>query len=879
MNRNETIVVLASFILTLVVISLAISFMRYPTITGFITYNPDTNACAYNSSHPYYPDWNITPDEDCTVSSGTIFLQGNLDVYGNLTLSNVKLILNITSDGQRNIRVYSGGSLNITGGSNITTNNTNLETNLNANPGSIFEMRDSYLNEFIDISVLTDNAVIDNNTFTYNVDQLQIVGSNNSIISNNTFFQTTGGIYLDASNFSTVYNNNISHDVGSSESILVNNNAHNNTISKNWISNVYRGILFQDTTNNTVFANTIQYCSGWTLALLGLADGNNITNNTITQGSFMAGVYVWGGAGNTIEKNIISYNVGPGVSLLNYVGGESPRFNKIIGNEIYNNTGSGIQANTLSSGILIENNTVYKNDDHGISSTAQDNVTIQYNTIYDNDDTFGIESAGKNQTIVYNIINDSEYGIYSEALHSNISNNTVYNTTNGIYLGWMEYSNITNNIVYSNVYGIVDYEAINSTITRNTVKNNTVYGILLTNSDYPNVTYNKICYNAQGLSNDTITNIIDNNEFCVNLLTPTNGASVSSISNFTFNVSNPLFTSSCQVYINGVMRAANSSVINHAESTILYSGSVSAGTNYWYVYCNDSTATNWANSSIFSFIGPICGDGTCNGDEDCTSCPADCGACGGGSSPAPVETPPVETPPVQEPPPSETPPFETPPVETPPVKQEPQDFVYDVVNEGSSMVMTVEAKGPVEKVSVNPSSDASNVIISVGKGTEITCETLNIQQNSKIAYDGKEKLVYTCFDISKQNLDDEDIKDVEILFKVDKKWIIVKNIDIPSVELLRHHSNKWNPLTTEQVEKSDDLTGSAVLESGEELEEDYFYFKATSPGLTPFVIAGLQIEPPKDCYIWIIPCWMFIWLIRISLVGLILVIIYEKRKH
>ncbi|NPE26768.1 hypothetical protein HNV12_02060 [Methanococcoides sp. SA1] len=38
------------------------------------------------------------------------------------------------------------------------------------------------------------------------------------------------------------------------------------------------------------------------------------------------------------------------------------------------------------------------------------------------------------------------------------------------------------------------------------------------------------------------------------------------------------------------------------------------------------------NEEIPEVIGPYCGDDLCNGDETCSSCPEDCGSCGGGGS-------------------------------------------------------------------------------------------------------------------------------------------------------------------------------------------------------------------------------------------------------
>jgi len=63
--------------------------------------------------------------------------------------------------------------------------------------------------------------------------------------------------------------------------------------------------------------------------------------------------------------------------------------------------------------------------------------------------------------------------------------------------------------------------------------------------------------------------------------------------------------------------------------------SLTTGSYNLTIYANDSS-NNLGNSSV-SFNVSItatasCGDGTCNGDETCSTCSADCGSCGGGGS-------------------------------------------------------------------------------------------------------------------------------------------------------------------------------------------------------------------------------------------------------
>ncbi|WP_256621903.1 PGF-pre-PGF domain-containing protein [Methanolobus chelungpuianus] len=72
------------------------------------------------------------------------------------------------------------------------------------------------------------------------------------------------------------------------------------------------------------------------------------------------------------------------------------------------------------------------------------------------------------------------------------------------------------------------------------------------------------------------------------------------------------------------------------------------------------------------------------------------------------------------------------------------------------------------------------------------------------------------------------IKDPIIVFRVDNDWVSSNNIDPSSIALNRYADNAWNRLPTEQ-------TGS---------DADYLYFRAITPGFSPFAITGESF--PED---------------------------------
>jgi hypothetical protein len=73
----------------------------------------------------------------------------------------------------------------------------------------------------------------------------------------------------------------------------------------------------------------------------------------------------------------------------------------------------------------------------------------------------------------------------------------------------------------------------------------------------------------------------------------------------------------------------------------------------------------------------------------------------------------------------------------------------------------------------------------------------------------------------KKNIEDEQIKESKIKFKVEKKWLSDNNINKLTVKLNRYN-NGWNNLTTKML--SDD--------------DNYVYYESESPGFSLFAITG-----------------------------------------
>jgi PGF-pre-PGF domain-containing protein len=82
--------------------------------------------------------------------------------------------------------------------------------------------------------------------------------------------------------------------------------------------------------------------------------------------------------------------------------------------------------------------------------------------------------------------------------------------------------------------------------------------------------------------------------------------------------------------------------------------------------------------------------------------------------------------------------------------------------------------------------------------------------------------IYKYLEITPSNIDDDEIDNVIIKFKVKKSWIQSKNYGSNAVKLHRYNDGKWTELDTER-------TGFG---------SDYYYYNAESPGFSIFAITG-----------------------------------------
>ena len=418
---------------------------------SYATYTPPDESCQYNSSHPSYPDWLINTTTDCVVSDEVIELIGNLSIEGNLTFDNVTLIVNTTTDHQRNITVFSGGRFNITNSSNITSNSTKAYV-LAARAGSTFEMRDSYTSragngtgtDTYGLSLLNENAYLENNTIQYGHYSLYLEDSNNTVIRNNTFLNNRAeSIYVRTSNNVTIANNNFTNltDDDTTRTVHLDGGFDNITIANNSFEgagHIDYAILSEFANYSQIINNTIQNYPGLSgkgaIHLVNSSFGN-ISNNTIINGSQIGIAVYTSSNNNTFDRNNLYNNSGNSYDIdLSY-------YNNVT-NNIFDNSSnlylSGADWNRL------ENNIVRcKGKAYGIAMSISDNNVLYNNVITDcSRNAYYIYGGSLDNEIWYgNITNSTEWDIRLSS-----ANMTVYNLTlfNFKFSGYFANVNITN---------------------------------------------------------------------------------------------------------------------------------------------------------------------------------------------------------------------------------------------------------------------------------------------------------------------------------------------------------------------------------------------------------------------------------------------------
>lgn len=148
------------------------------------------------------------------------------------------------------------------------------------------------------------------------------------------------------------------------------------------------------------------------------------------------------------------------------------------------------------------------------------------------------------------------------------------------------------------------------------------------------------------------------------------------------------------------------------------------------------------------------------------------------------------------------------------------ETVVNIPYIGAGSTVSVQIPGAqnadVIEISVKPKSSVSSVKITIKSLDSIPGDTPSIEGNA-----------YSYLDVDKQNIDDGNIDDLVIKFKVERAWVEDNEIDLETVNLKRYHDGQWNELPTSKSRE----------------DPTYIYFTANSPGLSYFAITGEKSAP------------------------------------
>ena len=404
-----------------------------------------------------------------------------------------------------------------------------------------------------------NNGIINNNTFSECRTGIRIENSQyNSISSNFVSYNNYQGVMIDSSSYNSIYNNTVSH---SRDGISLYNSNYNelveNTISKNTQYSDDSGIYFYQSGGNNITKNIIS-SHKYRAIRMSYSDLNNFSGNSIFNNGL--GMFIDDGS----DSNIITGNF-----IYNHTGSEewsdpfegdgiycdSGQNNVIDNNDIYDNSGSGINLQNIG-GFNLTNNNLWSNDLDDINLKGTTNFELTSNIMtgkglfldisYSSLPGVDIDSTNKvNGKPIYfyynqdyldssNFTNAGQIYLYS-CDYTVLSNFDFPNVTTGITL-----SRCDNNTIsfieasYNSRWGVRLYECFNTDLSRinvfnsesgielencvsndfndNTASYNIGNGFTLTNCSTNDITGNFASYNrgngldASGVNNSYVYN-------------------------------------------------------------------------------------------------------------------------------------------------------------------------------------------------------------------------------------------------------------------------------------------------------------------------------------------------------------------------------------
>ena len=598
-------------------------------------------------------DWTIQSNDVTVISanssnSGQILMQGDINIYGDLTLDGMTVYMWGTSNGHREIQIFNGGSLELKNGAQILPYNAAYCYDFTTDAGGEITMTDTIIDRACQVDVDSHLFEFDHLTIKNSQgDALDIRTSVNvnSSIQNITLQNTGGsnGIYVSypiLTNSTYCYCN---LSLGDSE-FYWEGQSYTIETPKILINNVSNGMIRYYGSYGTDKVDTFEisdiYCT-----LNSCDDGIFLSNDAMTIS--IETQYIFDNI-SLRDRMYVSIDHGPNTSFnditINHAGGQNEAFylDRLLGNSTVHlsnitlslaqsSTYEGLKINNINSDLIFSNLDVqgFAYDQVEITSNpcSTCTITFQNSTISNgsSNNEWGIQSSSNvkiildNTTVSGNAQNNqmsatkSYGGVYSnnlEIINSNISDN--YHFSSSSSYGGLSIHKIQCFGVRSNTLIVK-----NSTISDNCNRDLSVYSTT-TNNNYntwhwscsgsSNELGNQYCFriDAFGISgtNVQITNSSITNNSKISIIDATNSGSRESYRNVYVRNFGLLAS-------DGGLIIDDSTVVDNSESV---SGSYTTYST-WYgmimrnrnIAIIDSSTNSYINESVVT--GAACSNG------------------------------------------------------------------------------------------------------------------------------------------------------------------------------------------------------------------------------------------------------------------------------
>ncbi|MFX1251696.1 MAG: right-handed parallel beta-helix repeat-containing protein, partial [Promethearchaeota archaeon] len=341
----------------------------------------------------------------------------------------------------------------------------------------------------LEISYTTLHFEVRNNVFngvnrTY--DAIHLKNVKNGVIANNTVYYSKNAIYFFADTrmtYTTIANNTIESNQVGIYLYSADIDLFGNKLIDNLEAGIFLGWVFASSIKDNVLVN-----NGLDATYIhdSQVSNNSVNGKPLVYWQNINGGTIPNGAGQVVLVNCNTVTVS---------------------NQVLTNASVGIIAFSCSN-LNISSNILANNSKYGILAGGSTSSTVITNNTFLNNKYAGIRVADGKGTIENNILRNNGFGI---RMHSPrffiISNNSLINNHVGIcsskaYIGDDGFLDITTNIIANNSWGIYLtnpylYISMEFTIRNNTIANNTVNGIKLSNSNSNLIWGNTLIENTQ----------------------------------------------------------------------------------------------------------------------------------------------------------------------------------------------------------------------------------------------------------------------------------------------------------------------------------------------------------------------------------------------